>query len=150
MWLYMSRGFFSVVAHRDFSNVLIVRARVRGDIEAVFGEGLLVSETPQFDYRYRAYMSRGDVARAVAREVEGIGYPDFKGSVECPARHAVYFRTWEVAHALHGIDEPLPVGEVAELVTDMSPAEIRLVFSAGAAAEDEFELAFPAGPWGGA
>ncbi|MFN8150301.1 MAG: hypothetical protein U0R24_04125 [Solirubrobacterales bacterium] len=35
MWLFTTQGFYSVVAHRDDPETLIVRGRTREDIEAL-------------------------------------------------------------------------------------------------------------------
>lgn len=36
MWVFLNNSFLSIVAHRDKPDVLIVRARRAGDIEAIF------------------------------------------------------------------------------------------------------------------
>ena len=35
MWLMTTRGFFSVVEHREDDNILLIRARCKQDIEAL-------------------------------------------------------------------------------------------------------------------
>lgn len=115
MWIYMSEAFFSIVAHNAATGVLIVRARVRGDIERVFG-AVPITESYEWDYRYRAFLSRHDVADAIAQRIVDLPYPDVKGSVEDPVRKAVYTQVWNATHGLAAVDDPLahalvPVGE---------------------------------------
>lgn len=61
MWLMTTRGFYSVVEHRDDAERLIVRARCRGDIEALAG---LVSGVPvelaSADYAWRVEVTRSE------------------------------------------------------------------------------------------
>lgn len=51
-----TRGFFSVVAHRDEPTQVLVRARARQDFEALAGvaEPFEIAETPHADPRTRA------------------------------------------------------------------------------------------------
>jgi hypothetical protein len=52
MWLFTSNSFVSVVADRDDtqSSLLLVRARIKGDIDQLFPDAE-VMETPLTDYR---------------------------------------------------------------------------------------------------
>lgn len=95
MWVFMSNSFLSIVAHRDNPNLLLVRARAAGDIEAVFPEAT-VERTPKADYLYRASLPRSVVSAALAAEVEQIDYTNFKNSVPDPDRHDSYFRAYSV------------------------------------------------------
>ena len=60
MWLITDRGFYSVVDKGDREGYLCVRARVRSDLENLFGLDCLagyageVIETGNSDYRFRA------------------------------------------------------------------------------------------------
>lgn len=95
MWLYLNDAFLSVVAHRQRPDVLLVRARIGGDLERVF-PGAKVARTPSADYRYRAEIPRGEFARVLAERALAIDYPNFKGSVEDEARHDAYLALWAV------------------------------------------------------
>ncbi len=99
MWIHLSDAFLSVVAHRHDPDMLLVRARVAGDIGRVF-PGVIETETPTADYRYRATIPRKTVAAALAEQVAGIEYDNFKNSVTEHDRHDAYFETWGALHRL--------------------------------------------------
>jgi hypothetical protein len=61
MWIFTKHGFYSVVEDRDNADLLLVRARVEGDIEKYFRDAV-VYYTPEHDYAYRAHVSRREVA----------------------------------------------------------------------------------------
>lgn len=106
MWIMLNNAFLSIVdpaaaygGGGPRSNVLLVRARLPGDIEAVFPLAA-VTKTPNRDYLYRATVSREDVKLAMAAEVERIDYSNFKGSVPERARHDAYADCWTVMNRL--------------------------------------------------
>jgi hypothetical protein len=99
MWIFLNDAYLSIVEHRDQPDMLIVRARVAGDIERVFPN--VTAETdPAADYRYRATLHRRDVAEAIRQAVVAIDYPNFKDSVREPARHRAYAGVWSEMTAL--------------------------------------------------
>lgn len=104
MWIHMNDAFLSVVAHRTDERMLLVRARVAGDIERVF-PGVAVGETPDADYRFRTLLPREVVAGAVAAAVGCIDYDNFKNSVADDDRHAAYSDCWYAMRRLQSISE---------------------------------------------
>ena len=111
MWLFTSIGFFSVVAHPDAQDAVIVRARARADLEAlrdhVLGD-LAILRTDQRDYRYRAVVARDEWAHAVQRLALEIDYPNFKAAVavrQGPRRAHRYGEVWSVMYGLQLEDE---------------------------------------------
>jgi hypothetical protein len=101
-----SVGFFSVVRKHGETD-LTVRARVRGDLEAL-GEKCLttlgrIEAGGGSDYPYRARISSKDLADAVARMVEDIDYSNFKDAVadrQGLERAHVYGEVWGVLREL--------------------------------------------------
>jgi hypothetical protein len=100
MWIFTTFGFFSVVAHRTKPGVLLVRARVRSDLEAfsvrVGLEGE-VTENVRADYRYRLEAPAVDVARVISEELTTMDYDNFKSRVEETQgadRESVYMGIW--------------------------------------------------------
>lgn len=92
----LSDSFLSIVVHPDpllRSKMLSVRARVPGDIEAVFPHAEVLY-SPTKDYAYRAYLPRKHVERAIARQVRAINYTNFKNSVPDDERHDAYLAVW--------------------------------------------------------
>ena len=68
MWLFLSNSMLSIVAPRpgvgvNPAKVVVVRARIKGDIQRVFGRRTKVRADAGTDYRYRATVSRQKVAR---------------------------------------------------------------------------------------
>lgn len=94
MWLFARKGFFSIVQHRDRPDILIVRARVAGDIEKYWPNAhVLVTEDS--DYRFRALMPRRTVSEKIKEITETIDYDNFKNSIEDKDRRGlVYARIW--------------------------------------------------------
>lgn len=103
MWICLNNAFLSVVepgaptlASGDF---LLVRARRKGDIEAIFASAK-VERKPERDYLFRALIPRAEVAAALAEQVKGIAYPNFKNSVKNGKLHDAYARIWGIMAAL--------------------------------------------------
>jgi hypothetical protein len=97
MWLFTTSGFLSIVDKGGDGSTLLVRARRKGEIEAVFPEAL-VEMTPNNDYRYRARLDRERVVQAMAEMIRTLTYPNFKATVRDRARHDAYMEVWEVMH----------------------------------------------------
>ena len=112
MWLVTEFGFFSVVAKPGDAEagMLTVRARVRGDLEALRRRYLptmgQIQTSRSNDYRFRARAPKAAVASAMALAIEGIGYDNMKARVretQGPAREAVLHDVW---HALYALQRP--------------------------------------------
>lgn len=105
MWIFLNNAFLSIVDPKGAyeggtgpqSDRLLVRARIKGDIEAVFPHAK-VTETPRRDYRFRALIDRAEVAEAMHRQVMQLDCGNFKGSVPEKARHDAYAGVWGVMH----------------------------------------------------
>ncbi|CAH2605076.1 conserved protein of unknown function [Rhodovastum atsumiense] len=109
MWLFTTFGFFSIVEKGEDrgTGMVTVRARVRGDLEALrlrylptLGE---IVETPERDYGCRARVPKEDLAGAVGRITMDIDYTNFKGEVAMRmgyAREQIYHEVWETLFAL--------------------------------------------------
>jgi hypothetical protein len=94
MWIFFRDSFLSVVRHDTDDSMLLVRARVPGDIERVFPDAS-VEHTPGGDYAYRAAVNAAAVASAVAKRVESIDYiTNFKGGAVGADRHDAYMKVW--------------------------------------------------------
>jgi hypothetical protein len=115
MWLMTTRGFYSVVEHRDDPGRLIVRARTREDIEAL--EGLVASQPvwlSDADYAWRVETTRDEWQAAMRVLIGEITYPNFKSAITDDAHVRAYHRVWGVMHDLN--DDVGPVG-ASEAVT---------------------------------
>jgi len=105
MWIFLNNSFLSIVDNMDdpTGETLLVRARFKGDLEAVFTDFssldlLEVEETPDADYRFRTRLPRHCVASAIAQDILNINYPNFKDSIPegQPNRYTAYVQTWAV------------------------------------------------------
>ena len=101
MWICLNHSFLSIVTPqgKPDSDVLLVRARREGDIQSVF-PGADVRRTPERDYLYRALIPRAEVAAALATEVAGIDYSNFKNSVRSRPLHDAFARIWSIMACL--------------------------------------------------
>ena len=108
MWVFTKSGFLSIVKHRYMPGRLMIRARVREDIEQcvglldeIAGSRHQVKETPDGDYRFRVTARKETVAEAIARLTTEIGYDNFKNAVHGdPARDRAYMGVWSAMHGL--------------------------------------------------
>jgi hypothetical protein len=111
MWICLNDAFLSIVDEKaaatrrtntdqSMDDVLLVRARIKGDIERVFGPDVRVQRTPNRDYMYRAHVSREDVAHALMAEVFQLDYGNFKDSVREDDRHSAYAAIWGIMYRL--------------------------------------------------
>lgn len=139
MWLITPIGFFSIVqkpgdrAH----DTLTIRARVRGDLLALKERYLPalgpIQESHGADYRFRAVAPRAEVATAMARMVQDLGYANFKSEVarrQGHARASLYHRVWDVLYDLQA-DPAFADAESSAEVTDAESAEKQVIVEVG-------------------
>ena len=101
MWIVLNNSFLSIVKNRNNETELLVRARVRGDIEKVFSDAE-VFEDITADYKYRSYIRRETVASAVSQEITKIKYDNFKSSVpkDDTKRSDAYMNVWSALNRM--------------------------------------------------
>ena len=105
MWLFTPNGFLSIVADRDAAGRLLVRGRVRADVEYfcdVVGDGIPI-ETPTADYRWRVKAPATLVAEFLHQQALAIEYDNFKNEVsdrQGPERAHTYLGVWSVMREL--------------------------------------------------
>lgn len=97
MWMFFSDSFLSIVQKPGDHDVLTVRARIKGDIEAVF-PGAEVIEGAGTDYMFRARIPREEVAKAIMGRVLALNASNFKDSVKNKKRHDAYMDVWNVMY----------------------------------------------------
>ena len=98
MWIFLQNSFISVVQKPGDKEMLTVRARIKGDIEAVFPDAL-VEANKGTDYKYRAKIPREVVAKALHDQLMGVAYSNFKGGVKGRKRHDAYMKVWSAMYA---------------------------------------------------
>lgn len=99
MWIFRNDAMLSVVENRDDPNILLVRARQLGDIEQVFPDADVFSMIGS-DYKYRAWIDRETVAKAMYASVMTIDYDNFKNSIRKGdyARKRAYMDVWQAMY----------------------------------------------------
>jgi hypothetical protein len=109
MWICLNKAFLSIVTPSSLdtanSEFLLVRARRKGDIEAVFGdvmkaEGIKVMKNAQRDYLFRALIPRAWVTTVIAEQLSKINYSNFKNSVVNKPLHDAYASVWGIMSKL--------------------------------------------------
>ena len=95
LWIALNNSFLSIVQNLNNPDELLVRARVKGDIEKVFPEAQTF-EDQSADYRYRAFLERQLVAEVIADKISSINYGNFKSSIDKSEhlRHDAYLKVW--------------------------------------------------------
>ena len=101
MWVVLNNAFFSIVQNENNEEELLVRARVKGDIEKIFPKAN-VFEDNYADYKYRSFMNRETVASTIKEKVLNINYGNFKSSVSNSdyERSSAYAGVWSALYKL--------------------------------------------------
>ncbi|WP_332913275.1 ADP-ribosylglycohydrolase family protein [Algoriphagus boritolerans] len=101
MWIASKNGFFSIVQHRDDSEQVLVRARVKRDLEEIFPEDR-IHHTPGGDYHWRVFASKKEMGEILLRQMAELDYPNFKGKIaKTPSQEdklQAYYQVWSVMH----------------------------------------------------
>ena len=97
MWVFFNNSFLSIVSDRNNKSKLLIRARIKGDIERVFGN-IAVAQSNNSDYKYRAFLERDTVAEKLKELSLSIDYDNFKNSIHYQEneRHNSYLDVWSV------------------------------------------------------
>jgi len=101
MWVAMNDSFVSIVEDKDDVDVVVVRARVREDLEAFFDAAPIspsIIEATDSDYRFRVFASKNDVAMTLFYRIKDIDYTNFKNSVDQSWRHRAYTKIWSIMY----------------------------------------------------
>lgn len=83
MWIYTRDGFASVRASALNKDNVVLRFRTRRHAENYANAcgADRIQESHDTDYRYRIEVSRRVFSGVMAREIEGLDYPNFKAAV---------------------------------------------------------------------
>lgn len=101
MWVFLNDGFLSIVEPAKLTqgqDILCVRARKEGHIQAVFGD-VEVIKTPEADYLYRAFLPRRLVADTIASRLRSLDYSNFKDSIPDNEYHDACAEVWGVMNS---------------------------------------------------
>lgn len=105
MWVFTTVGFFSVVEKFDNPKTLVVRARVRTDLDELRKQFIpklgITRATKGTDYPYRATCSRSVFSNGLKRIVKALTYKNFKSEVRKThglEREHMYHQIWSVMY----------------------------------------------------
>lgn len=98
MWIFLPGSHISIVQKPGDTDTLTVRARMAGDIEAVFPNAT-VEANKGTDYKYRARIPREQIAEALHDQVMSLNWSNFKGAVKEHKRHEAYMNVWRAMYA---------------------------------------------------
>lgn len=100
MWIFAQKGFLSIVKHREKPGYLLIRARMKGDIEAYFPDAEVEIDAGS-DYKYRTILHEYKVADALFDTVMEIDYDNFKDNIADKQRRGfTYARVWALMKGL--------------------------------------------------
>lgn len=91
MWIFSTKGFISVVKHRNKADTFLVRGRNEAHIREVCDRAD-VTFTAKADYPYRIEVSKVELARILFRLADKLNYTNFKSAV----KEEVYY--WFLNH----------------------------------------------------
>jgi hypothetical protein len=111
MWIFTNFGFFSIVQNYENAERLVVRARSKGDLQALItnhGNDLGVTlkdidTNDTSDYRYRIHVDRPKWAIVMMKITNDIDYTNFKDSVHSKMgkeRAGLCSHVWSVMYTL--------------------------------------------------
>lgn len=102
MWLYTTRGFFSIVRNSENMGEVLVRARLRGDLEnlrSIWPTLTPTRETNRRDYRFRATIDVRELPLLLSKLASELTYTNFKDAVAAKQgypRADLYHDVWHV------------------------------------------------------
>jgi len=96
MWVMTTRGFYSVVQHRDDPTKVMIRARCREDVDAI---AALIPDAEPFqtdysDYAWRIVTSASNWIGALTTIALAVDYDNFKNAVKSPKHKNAYLDVW--------------------------------------------------------
>lgn len=97
MWIFLKDSFLSIVQKPGDTDLLTVRARIKGDIEQLFPDAEVIADAGT-DYKFRARVPREAVAKALFDCVMNLDAPNFKASIKNKKRHDAYMRVWSAMY----------------------------------------------------
>jgi hypothetical protein len=131
MWVFTNKGFVSIVEDRNDSTKLLVRARMKGDLERLFHAllpWLKVEETPDADYRFRVSLHKPVVTNAIGVAVDEIDYDNFKNSYRDNEEIPQTIRSLMHYH-MHEVWEAMWKAQKSGLTYEEAEVEVRKHYS---------------------
>jgi hypothetical protein len=113
-WIFLNDCFISAVQHNDDPDLLVVRARVDGHLEAFLAphypteanrdiNGIKIERHPNRDYLFRVILPKSEVADLMSYHMKHIDYGNFKDSVGEHDYHESLYAVWSAMNNLQGL-----------------------------------------------
>ncbi|MEM0953310.1 MAG: hypothetical protein AAGI24_04140 [Pseudomonadota bacterium] len=100
MWIFTTYGFISAVEHRNQPGRVLVRARKREHLEALF-PGQTITQKNGADYKYRIEVTKSRLASVLQNQVmQHLTYTNFKNSIADHEYHDACMRVWAAMRRL--------------------------------------------------
>lgn len=102
MWIYTTRGFFSIVGDKERPTEVLVRARLKGDLDNLREAWPTLTptrETNRRDYRFRANLPARELPLLLSKLASEVTYTNFKdavGMLQGHDRADLYHDVWAV------------------------------------------------------
>lgn len=105
MWMFTTRGFLSIVQHKDMPLHFQVKSRVPGPLRELWPDHE-VEVIDWADYRYRITIPKDEVVPVLAREIEAVLYTSFKDACrDDEAYHRALTSVWSTMHRFQSFME---------------------------------------------
>ena len=105
MWVFTTKGFLSIVQHKDVPDHFQVKSRVRAPLESLWPEhDILVIDWA--DYRFRINIRKEEAIPVIAKEIEQVLYTSFKDECrEDEDYHHALTRVWTTMYNFQALSE---------------------------------------------
>ena len=97
MWIALTEGWLSIVAHRDKPRHLLVRARNPNHIRRTFPKATMYTDA-NADYPFRADIPRGVVIDLIINRLEHMRYDNFKATIDDEDYHDAALDVWRAMY----------------------------------------------------
>lgn len=104
MWIFTTRGFVSIVQHKDMRGHFQVKSRVIDPLRYMFPE-VEIEIIDWADYRFRVTVEKETVMAALSREMRSVLYTSFKDACCDEDYHYVLTRVWSIMYSYQGTME---------------------------------------------
>ncbi len=94
-WIFSVKGFVSIVIDKQTPGNLLVRGRIKGDIEALFPTAKVTQDADR-DYLYRTSLPNYTVGVTIAEHIIKIDYDNFKSAN--PKERTWLTRIWNIMY----------------------------------------------------
>ena len=105
MWVFTTKGFLSIVQHKDMADHFQVKSRVRAPLESLWPDhDVLVIDWA--DYRFRINIRKEEAIPVIAKEIEQVLYTSFKDECrEDEDYHHALTRVWSTMYNFQALSE---------------------------------------------